>query len=190
MKQRKVFIGIMVPQEVAKRLARLTEPWRPLPIRFVKERNLHVTLAFLGHLSDESVAEVCERVKEVCAAAVPFDVLLERIALMPEPGVAARMLWYAGDASEELRALHDDLGRALGTFVASSKAFAPHVTLGRVRERAWRALTDHPDLKARFTAAISVDLVTVFESVFEPGEGLVYRPLGEYPLEGGMDGSA
>lgn len=174
----------MIPAAVGKRLTHKLEPWQELPIRWTRERNYHVTLAFIGHIGDESVAQVCAYVEESCASLQPFDILLDRIALVPEQGRNAEMLWFYGEANEDMRALHDELSRALGTFAVSTKAFVPHVTLGRVRERKWLELPEAPFINERFAASIPVDAVTVFESVFVPHQGLTYQPLGVYPLIG------
>ncbi len=188
MKQRKVFLGIPLPGSVGRRLARTIEPWADLPLRWTKERNFHVTLAFLGHISDESVVSVCERVKEAVEDIAPFDVLLEDIRLVPEAGLGAQMLWLSGTPNTELLGLHNALGIALGTSSSESKVFSPHVTLGRVREQAWMEMAAYPDMSKRFSVLVPVESVTVFESIFEPGTGLSYVPLGVYDLDGEIEG--
>ena len=187
MKQRKVFLGIPLPGPVARRLARTIEPWQDLPLRWTKERNFHVTLAFIGHIGDESVADLCERVAEAVDAIAPFDVLLEDIRLLPEAGENAQMLWLTGAPNEELLGLHNALESALGTSSADSKTFSPHVTLGRVREQTWVEMETYPDMVKRFSVLVPIDAVTVFESIFEPGTGLSYVPLGVYDLNGEIE---
>jgi 2'-5' RNA ligase len=182
MKQRKIFLGIGVPRQAARRLAQRVEKWRGLPMRFAKEGNYHVTLLFLGYVLDEAVADTCFRVEEATRDLEPFDILLDRIELAPEQGRDAKMLWLTGEASEELRRLHEAMEKALGMFSAEKKRFQPHVTLARVRKTHWQKRSDCPTISETTAISIPVDAVTVFESVFIPGKGLVYEPLGEYPL--------
>lgn len=191
MKQRKVFIGIPVPQAVGKRLAQKVAPWHHLPLRWTKQDNYHVTIAFIGHISDESAADVCERVQEVCETLAPFDILLDQVTLVPEQGKEAEMLWFTGEASENLRVLHDQLSEALGTLSVESKTFVPHITLGRVREKKWLLLSKPPHIDEHLSLSIPADEVVVYESLFESvsptggkGRGLVYEPLGAYSLNG------
>ena len=187
MKQRKVFLGIPLPGVVGKRLARTVAPWADLPLRWTKERNYHVTLAFLGHIGDESVAEVCNRVAEAVIDIAPFDVLLEEIRLVTEAGADAETLWLTGTPNADLLSLHNALNDALGTNTAESRTFSPHVTLGRIREQAWQTLESYPDLSRRFSVLVPVESVTVFESIFEPGIGLSYVPLGVFDLDGEIE---
>jgi 2'-5' RNA ligase len=180
MKQRKIFLGISIPKQVAKRLAQRTEKWRHLPLRMTKEDNYHVTLLFLGYVLDESVVDTCMAVEEAVRGTEPFDVFLDKIELAPEQGKDARMLWLTGEASEELRVLYQNLEKALGMFSAEKKSFRPHVTLARVRKTHWEKLPEYPVIDESLAISIPVDGVTVFESVFVKGKGLVYEPLGEY----------
>ena len=182
MKQKKIFLGIHVSPAVAKRLAQRVEKWLDLPMRFTKRENYHVTLLFLGYVLDESVVDTCQSVEEAVRGIEPFELFLDRITLMPEQGREARMLWLTGEASEDLRILNQKLEQALGMFSAEKKSFRPHVTLARVRATHWEKLVEHPVVDEPASISIPVDSVTVFESVFRKGEGLLYESLGEYPL--------
>jgi 2'-5' RNA ligase len=184
MKQRKVFIGVNIPGKVAQRLGLKVAPWQHYPLRWVKERNYHITLDFLGHIDDDSIVDVCEHVREVCDTIAPFDVLLKDIHLVPEAGRAAQMLWLSGEPSDELLDLRKAIGEALHIPSGKNKAFAPHVTLGRIRETQWQALDTPPVLEGTFSVLIPIETVVVFESVFEGGVGLTYEPLGIYDLNG------
>ena len=184
MKQRKVFIGVNIPDKVARRLHEKVASWQHLPLRWVKERNYHITLDFLGHIGDDAVAETCERVREVCDTIAPFDVLLKTIHLVPKAGYDAKMLWLSGEESEELLFLRTAIGRALHIPSGQNKTFEPHITLGRIREHQWRALEKEYVLQETFSVLIPVEAVIVFESVFVDGAGLSYEPLGVYELNG------
>lgn len=182
MKQRKIFLGIQVPGQVAKRLAQRAEKWKGLPLRMTKPDNYHVTLLFLGYVLDESVADTCFRVEEAVQGIESFDIMLDHIELSPEQGKGAQVLWLTGEPSDELRQLREAMEKALGMFTVEKKSFRPHVTLGRVRKTHWEKLSEFPVIEENLRLAIPVDSVTVFESVFEKGRGLVYEPLGEYLL--------
>jgi 2'-5' RNA ligase len=182
MKQRKLFLGVSIPRDVAKRLARKMEPWQDLPFRFTKEGNMHITLLFLGHVLDESVAKICLQVEDVCRAIHAFDVDLDTITLVPEQGREAKQLWYMGEANEELKQLRVTLEKELGMFSAEKKVFRPHITLGRVRQNLWQELEHIPEMKEALSVFLPIDSVIVYESIFQKGEGLVYEVLAECPL--------
>lgn len=182
MKQRKIFLGVSIPRDVSKRLARILAPWQHLPFRFTKESNMHITLLFLGHVLDESVAKTCLQVETVCQNMTAFDVDLNTITLVPEQGKEAKQLWFMGDANEELKGLREALEKALGMFSAEKKMFRPHVTLGRVRKNLWQELELFPKMHESFSVFLPIDSVIVYESIFQKGEGLVYEVLAECPL--------
>jgi 2'-5' RNA ligase len=182
MKQRKIFLGVSIPRDVSKRLARIMEKWQDLPFRFTKEGNMHITLLFLGHVLDESVAKTCLQVEEVCRNIHAFDVDLNTITLVPEQGREAKQLWFTGEANEELKQLRTALEKELGMFSAEKKVFRPHITLGRVRQNLWQELPQFPEMKEDFSVFLPIDSVIVYESIFQKEEGLVYEVLAECPL--------
>lgn len=182
MKQRKIFLGVAISRDVSKRLATKMKKWHHLPFRFTKEGNLHITLLFLGHVLDESVAEVCEQVDAVCKDIEAFDVDFDTITLTPEQGREAKMLWYEGKPSKELQNLREVIEKELGMFSTEKKAFRPHITLGRTRKNLWQALDEIPEIRESLALAIPIDSVIVYEAIFRKGEGLVYDVLAECPL--------
>ncbi len=182
MKQRKIFLGVSIPRDVSKRLARKMEQWQDLPFRFTKEGNMHITLLFLGHVLDESVAKICLQVEEVCRNIQAFDVDLNTITLVPEQGMNAKQLWFMGEANEELRQLRVALEKELSMFSSEKKVFRPHVTLGRVRQNLWQELPQIPEMNDSLSVFLPIDSVIVYESVFQKGEGLAYEVLAECPL--------
>ncbi len=185
MKARKIFLGFRIPKEVAKRLGKRMEAWDGLPLRLTKEANLHVTLLFIGFRYDEDIALIAERLRELALSVEAFDLLLDRITLLPEEGKNARsLLWYTGPESEELLVLYNRVREALDIEDAPRKSFRPHVTLARVRKKKWDALTEKPDLESSWTASIPISSMVLFESIFSKEEGLHYEALEEFPLEG------
>lgn len=183
MKARKIFLGFRIPKGVAKRLGIRMEAWKGLPLRLTKEVNMHVTLLFIGFRYDEDIALVAERLRELVPSVGAFDLLFDRIALLPEEGKNARsLLWYTGPESEELLALYNRVRKALDIEDAPRKSFRPHITLARVRRERWDALVEKPNLESSWTASVPASSLVLFESVFSKEEGLRYEALEEFPL--------
>lgn len=182
---RKIFLGFRIPREVAKRLGKRLESWDGLPLRLTKEPNLHITLLFIGFRYNEDIAFVAERLRALAPTVLAFDLLLDRIAHMPEDGKNARsLLWYTGPESEELLALSNRVREALDIADAPRKSFRPHITLARVRRKHWDALPEKPNLEASWRSSVPVSSIVLFESVFSKAEGLRYEALEEFSLEG------
>lgn len=185
MKARKIFLGVRVPAEVARRLSVRMEKWTSLPFRLTKERNLHVTVLFLGFRGDEDIADIASRVAGVCADAEAFDVTLDTIGFSRKDGDSSEegsMLWFSGEESAELLLLANRLEEALDMATAPRKHFRPHITLARIRKEKWEALREKPILASSWRVSIPVSSLTLFESTFSKSEGLHYEVLEEFPL--------
>lgn len=183
----RTFLAVFPPPPVidalASALADVAKPGEG--VSWVKSGNVHYTMRFLGDLSDGRV----EAAKRAAAAAVegigPFEVKLEGVGAFPNER-RARVLWLgASQGRDELVLLGKSLEVALGRerFERAEHAFAPHLTLGRVRDPlaapaalarlqalAWPAL--------RFT----VDALCVVKSTLSP-KGSVYETLARCALK-------
>ena len=74
--RRRIFIAINLPEEIKEKLASQQEkiedlftPYRSEasgsgPIRWTKKDNLHITLIFLGYISNEELLEICKITRE------------------------------------------------------------------------------------------------------------------------------
>lgn len=168
--QRKIFVGIDLPKEVKKRLMQKVAKWKDLPVRWSREENLHITLSFLGHVDDELLFDICEKVREAVQNMDAFDIDMDRIELGPEQGKDAKMFWFAGEASDELKNLQEKIEKELGFFHESKKVFRPHITLGRIKQYGWQRLEEIPQIKEEFHVSVPVDSVEVIESLVEEGK--------------------
>jgi len=100
----------------------------------VAEPNLHLTLKFLGQVAEARVPAIAEALR--AAAALPaFDLELRGLGAFPTPD-RPRVLWVGagqGAAAAATLAARVDAGLAALGFLHETRAFASHVTLGRVR---------------------------------------------------------
>jgi 2'-5' RNA ligase len=145
----RLFIALNLPKKERGRIHRAARALREreLPVRWVDPEHFHVTLKFLGEIPPERqyrVEEVMERVGESTA---PFVVRLGGFGAFPTIR-RPRVLWAGVEASPELRCLKQDLewGLAEVDFPRETRAFHPHLTLGRAGEEggagAFRGLDD------------------------------------------------
>lgn len=129
---------MLLPDEVRQRLATEIERLRPhaTDVAWVAPANLHVTLKFLGQVDESRVAAFADALRAAAARHRPFEVAVRGLGAFPSPG-RARVLW-AGlqDDAAELAALAESVEAACAGLGAprETRAFAAHVTLGRVRE--------------------------------------------------------
>ena len=163
--KRKIFVSINLPDNSKKRLFKATEAWKGLPIKWMKDQNFHVTLIFLGHISDNDLIDVCEAVRSAVNDKEVFDLHFTEISLAPSK-LEPRMVWLFGAASQELKDLYEQLEKNLGIFVSSKKTFRPHITLGRIRKHKWEAILNKPDVFAKFPLTVEVSSVDIMASDF------------------------
>ncbi len=102
-------------------------------LKAVEEENIHVTLKFLGEITEERTTRVTELIRGI--AFKPFTLDFRGVGVFPSLSRPS-VIWagVAGDASEMLTVfteLESEL-KALG-FEPERRPFQPHVTLCRVR---------------------------------------------------------
>ncbi|TAK96935.1 RNA 2',3'-cyclic phosphodiesterase [Patescibacteria group bacterium] len=166
--QRKIFIGIDLPFQAKKRLAQKLEKFADLPVKWIDPELFHVTLLFLGHIENEDVPDLCERVREAVADQPMFEISLNHIELGPDPN-NPKLVWASGESNEELRELFARVDKAASSASVEKKTFRPHVTLGRLRHYAWMTLGEAPVIDVEMNLAVPVDAVHIFESSVEQG---------------------
>jgi RNA 2',3'-cyclic 3'-phosphodiesterase len=167
--QRRIFIGISLPEKIKKRLYQKIEKWRDLPIKWSREENFHITLSFLGYLYDDVIFDVCRKVRSVSDNFDSFDINLEQIELGPNLE-NPNMIWLTGVANDNLKQLQENLEKELGIFQSEKKAFRPHVTLGRIRKTKWEVIAEKTLISEKFSVSIPVKSVEVLESRYEEGK--------------------
>jgi RNA 2',3'-cyclic 3'-phosphodiesterase len=130
----RLFVGINLPKKQRARIHGAARKLRDeeLPIRWIEPDNLHVTLKFLGDVRREHVPAVEEAIRRVASATQVFTTVLGGFGAFPTIR-RPRVIWLGVGANPELRCLKQDLEWTLGDvgFEAETRAFHPHVTLGR-----------------------------------------------------------
>jgi 2'-5' RNA ligase len=102
-------------------------------VKLVETENIHVTMRFLGDVTQDTVERVFEEMKKI--QFFPFNVQLKGVGVFPSLSYP-RVVW-AGitEGTNELRSVFDQLGprlRQIG-FAADQHGFSPHLTIARVR---------------------------------------------------------
>lgn len=179
--QRKIFISINLPERDKKRLVKAAEKWQDLPVKWVKEQNLHITLFFLGHITDDAISEICAKVRQASGSKEIFDVEFDCIEIGPS-AEEQRFIWLTGKPNEELKNIQEAIEKKLGIFVSGKKSFRPHITLGRIRQHKWEALNEKPKISEKFPLLITTEFVDVMASEFE-NESAEYTIIESCPLK-------
>ena len=127
------FISINFPEEVQKSIARAQSDLKSaVQGNFVKPENVHITLKFLGELSDSELESWKRRIKLL--EFQPFKITLKGLSAFPKESFA-RVIFIETDAG---RAEINEIERQL----KHDKRFKPHATIVRVKKRDGRLLRD------------------------------------------------
>lgn len=178
----RAFVAIPMPEDAAARLAGLA---RGLTVgRRVPEENLHLTLAFLGEVTDEGLEELHETLSGLRAA--PVDLRFAGLGTFGDD--RPRALWAAVVAEPALATLQKDVERAVrrAGLAPEARRFVPHVTLARLKGRREDAAPLARFLEGRGGASVPPVRAVAFSlmsSRLRP-DGAVYEELARYPLLG------
>jgi len=184
----RIFIAINFPQEIKRELENFQSKWPELPIRWVKPDNLHITLAFLGYLTDEELVAILRITKEVAQRHQPFSINLNKILYGPPKmpysetksltgrrdkiaNRPPRMIWVEGEKSKDLANLQLDLEKSLLSsgkikFSPEERSFTLHITLGRIKQWEFRQIDpeERPEVNEDISLSFAVSSIEVMES--------------------------
>lgn len=184
----RIFIAINLPEDLKTNLANYKNYWPELPCCWTKKDNLHITLDFLGYLSDEEMLEMCDVAKNVAKKHSPFSIRFNQIIYGPPKKNPPRMVWVQGEKSSEISKLKNDLEKAIAAsanlrFSPESLIFSPHITLARIQAWQFRKMEpeEKPGINEEINLNFEVNSIEVMESELRRG-GAEYIILESAPL--------
>jgi len=190
----RLFVAIHLPPAETERLYRETAALRAseLPVRWVSLASLHITLKFLGEVAENRTAEISKRLERVAAGHAPFQLRLNGLGAFPNQR-HPRVVWVGTDAPLELLGVQAGVEATLSElgFEREARAWSPHLTLGRARDRAraedFAAL---PALAAAFAYESTARVATIdlMQSRLQRG-GAEYTRLVAAPLGSARTGN-
>jgi len=137
----RAFIAINISPEIAQRLRTISEDLQAslggVPVRWVPVENIHITLKFLGDVSEPNLELLKEMIKSETARHPPLEISAGELGAFPSIR-RPRVLWVNVQAPPELVALQraiDNETARLG-YDREDRPFSPHLTLGRVSRNA------------------------------------------------------
>jgi 2'-5' RNA ligase len=174
----RTFIAIPLSESIRRTIAQVQrELAEPLPdIRWVRPETIHLTLAFLGDISQESLDKIGNSMLSIGRSFAPFEVRIGDLGAFPSRS-RPRVIWIGVERCAPLMELQAALAGTLADLglPGEDRPYTPHLTLGRSRRldpAAGRILETRADLPI---GSLTVDRMVLFESRLQPG-GAVHLP--------------
>lgn len=178
----RLFVAVKIPQPIQDQLRKL---YTPIPTaRWVDFGSIHITLKFIGEVSDPQVAGIKTALHTFNTQA--FDLFIEGVGTFPKRK-PPRVLWVGLHHQPKLLTLQAKVESALGAlgFPPEDRPFSPHLTLARLKtekplQQVTQFLQDHATLKL---SPFHVTEFALIKSVLSP-QGARYTDVAHYSLEG------
>lgn len=173
-KRHRIFIAINLPEDIKKELVVYTEKWPELPAKWTFKDNLHITLEFLGDLTDVEIAEVCKITGEVAKKHNVFSLNISRALYGPPKKFPPRMVWAETEKSDEFSDLRKDLQEELSeriSFRPERRGEAGHITLARISEWEFKKIEpeERPEINEDIDLTFTIESIEVMESELKRG---------------------
>jgi RNA 2',3'-cyclic 3'-phosphodiesterase len=135
----RLFLAINLEPTVRRAVMEATTALRDVAptLNWVDEARLHLTLKFLGESAEDIVPSLSRSIDQVVGRHRPFSMQLGEIGAFPNFR-HARVVWMGIEREPRLELLHHDveLASEKNGFEVEGRAFRPHLTLARVKDRA------------------------------------------------------
>ena len=184
----RLFVAIELDQALKRTLAKVQRRLEEFSrtVRWTRPEQMHLTLKFLGEVSDDEAGAVCAAAGRVARQVSPFDMKLTTCGCFP-PGGAVRIVHLgladAANALDRCHELCEEQYERIG-FARERKPFRPHLTVGRARQdRTGGRLRQAVAETSCEAVAQAVSSISVVQSELLPGgaryTNLVRQELGE-----------
>jgi len=128
----RVFIAIELPKEIRDYLYDLQRKisGNEAKINWVNKKNLHLTLKFVGEISEKLLNKIKEILRTIKIK--PFKVKLSEMGFFPDEK-NIKLIWVGIKPGEKVIELQREIDESLLELFSRDQRFLSHLTLGRVR---------------------------------------------------------
>lgn len=172
----RAFLAFEIPEDVKEYLKGLSRMMARTVegVRWVKDEGIHVTVKFFGEIEEERVREAGLALSHIPERYEAVETSISAIGAFPDRKRARVIIVTMEKGVDKLRSIFDDIDRSLSRLgiEKESRAFTPHLTLGRRKIPAPLLERDIPELeKKQFT----MNRIVLFQSTLTR-EGSIYTP--------------
>ena len=176
----RLFVALNLPPAVREALWAATAPVRDLtlPVKWARRDGVHLTLKFLGDVTDEQEPELAAALARAATGTRALSLTLGEFGVFPDVK-RPRVVWVGIAPEPGLEILQHRVEQEFAPlgFPTEGRPFRPHVTLGRAardaRPVAFAGLKEALG-RLEFTESALVSALDLMESTLQSG-GAVYH---------------
>lgn len=176
--KKRIFIAINISAELKREILKFKETIK-LPVRWLIEENLHITLWPPIDLDDNQIVAMIEKLKELEGIFGPIKIEFKRVTFGPNP-INPRLIWAEGIDNLKLTELKNKITHKLGYNQKDRRPFRPHLTLARFRPRDYQTFIQKR-LDEEVNWSLTADSFAIIQSELKSG-GAVYTILDTIQL--------
>ncbi|MDP2820850.1 MAG: RNA 2',3'-cyclic phosphodiesterase [bacterium] len=174
--KKRIFVAINFSQDIKKQIEDYKKeiqdslsPELDFIFKWVIDENFHLTLNFLGNLSQQEIDKISEILEKISQNYKKSEIYFDKIVLGPAKN-KPRLIWMEGRAGEELKKLKNNLDNIFleQGFLDKKdiQKFIPHITLSRMSSWQWHSINreDRPIIEKDIDLKIPVLSLDLMES--------------------------
>ena len=183
----RAFIAIDIGDNVREKLVQAQDKiarTKAAKIKFVEPENLHITLKFLGEITEEQAKEISEILGKIAKKYKKHEVKVKGIGVFPNYSYV-RVIWAGVEGDQIIKSMANDIERELRKLgFKRDKDFIAHVTIGRVKfvkDKVELMLTLR-ELANEDFGIFTVDVIELKKSTLTP-KGPIYETIARFELK-------
>lgn len=179
----RTFVAVDLPEELHNKIAEIQSKFDDFNFKFVDPHIVHITMKFLGDISDDKIEEISNALDLVKCE--PFEAQVRGLGVFPKPNFA-KVIWLG--CNGDFDKLYELVNSSLSSFEFenSPHRFSAHATLARVKYLPKKKKEEFLDLLEGladvYIGTMQVDTVKLKKSTLTP-HGPVYETLHEVSLK-------
>jgi 2'-5' RNA ligase len=187
-KEVRTFIAIELSDTAKERLSEIQKQLQQLEldVKWIEPENIHLTLRFLGDLTQKQLKSITEAMPQWVTGVPPFSIAITGLGAFPSPQ-KPKVIWAGvNDNSGEMSRLAEQIEQGINQCGISKadREFSPHITIGRVKElKNISCLTETvPGYAISPALEQTISKVTLFKSTLS-AQGSIYKVLTQVDLQ-------
>jgi len=179
----RAFVAVDFPAELHNKITDIQSKFEDFNFKFVDPHMVHITMKFLGDISDDKIAEISNALDLLNSE--PFEAHIRGLGVFPKPK-SSKVIWLG--CSGNFDKLYELINNLLSSFEFKNNTprFIAHATIARVKYLSTKQKTELLDLLEELAdldiGTMQVDTVKLKKSTLTP-YGPVYETLHEVSLK-------